>query len=560
MLNFRNARPASAAKLAPVAGQSGSIQNGVTLVVASIVSLLVLTGALSAAWYNWQRARAELMDTAQSYVGILAPSLAESVVRADKESAQRLVSGLLSDEGFAAAAVTSEGDAVLASAQHAGRQPIRVADIRGLMAARGEIFDANRHVDIAIPHGFVIVEPLQAQNVGPKGFLIVRFSYDQTDARAWRDLFYLFAGGLLIIATLAVLLHQLIGRAIAPINSLTEAMRALVSGTLDIRVKGLKRKDEVGELARAIAFFREGLVDRQTLLVAAEERRQDEDGRRVAIEAMIGEFRSSIRGALHQVGSHTEQMIIAADSLSSIATQSHARAENASRASAEASGNVATVARASEELYHSISEIETQIGRARRHVQHAAQTTISTSETIGGLAEKANSIGEIVGLIQAIAAQTNLLALNATIEAARAGAAGRGFAVVAQEVKALAGQTAHATERIAEHVTAIQSATGEAVGAISNIATTMKEAETFTTSIAVAVEEQAAATNEISRSVGEAARGTQSMSFDMDGLKASVGETDQSAAQVHQAASDVAEQARDLNLTIEDFLKRVAAA
>ena len=117
----------------------------------------------------------------------------------------------------------------------------------------------------------------------------------------------------------------------------------------------------------------------------------------------------------------------------------------------------------------------------------ASRTTVATTQTIDGLADKAHKIGEIIGLIQAIAAQTNLLALNAAIEAARAGEAGRGFAVVAQEVKSLASQTAHATDRIAEHVAAVQSATEGAVHAIASISTTMQEAEGFTAGIAVAI-------------------------------------------------------------------------
>ena len=181
--------------------------------------------------------------------------------------------------------------------------------------------------------------------------------------------------------------------------------------------------------------------------------------------------------------------------------------------------------------------------------------------TVGGLAEKANAIGEIVGLIQAIAAQTNLLALNATIEAARAGSAGRGFAVVAQEVKALAAQTAHATERIGEHVAAIQNATSGAVGAIATIAETMSSAEIFATSIAVAVEEQAAATSEISRGVSEAARGTASISENDDGTECGGGGNG-SVGGPGLSGRQRCRRRKGGNLTemIERFLRDVAAA
>ena len=132
---------------------------------------------------------------------------------------------------------------------------------------------------------------------------------------------------------------------------------------------------------------------------------------------------------------------------------------------------------------------------------------------LGGAATR---IGEVIGLIQAIAGQTNLLALNATIEAARAGEAGRGFAVVASEVKSLAGQTAQATEEIAEQIGAIQSAAADAAQAIEQVNAIITDMSAIASTVSVTVEEQNAAVSSIADGVNraslEAQTGAQAMS------------------------------------------------
>jgi methyl-accepting chemotaxis protein len=546
-----------AAAAAGDGGRAGTIQNHVTMSVASIVAILVIVAAVAAGFYNWQRARADLLTRAEADVGRMAPALAEVLTRGDRDGARRVMGSLLADGAFSAAAIAS-GATTIAHVERSNDKPIGQGDLDAAVPSAGQAGVLESASD---PASHLLAEPLlEPGSQKPFAVLVARFSEREIDEAATQEFLWLIAGALLIVSTLVVLLYFVVGRAVAPLTQLTGAMNRIVEGDLDVPLSGTDRRDEIGRLARAIAYFKATIVDRKRLEDAAVLRRHDEELRQHDLEAMILSFRSTIRQSLKQVDLHTEQMTLAADSLSDIARQTKSRADDAAAGTTEASNNVVTVARASEELFQSISEIEMQVGRAREHVQAAARTTLSTSQTVGGLARKADSIGEIVGLIQAIAAQTNLLALNATIEAARAGAAGRGFAVVAQEVKALAAQTAHATERIAEHVSAIQAATTSAVGAIGTIAATMMQAESFTTSIAVAVEEQAAATNEISRSVAEAARGTASVSGNMHGLKAAVAETDQSAAQVYQAANDVTEQARALNATIETFLRDVAAA
>ena len=536
-----------------------SLQNSVATVATATVAVLVLLGVCVASWVGWQRDRRDLVDRALDYVSVVSSALGESSHVADAAGAERLLSGFLADQSVSAAAIISADGSPLAFVGRSNVHSVSAASLSGILAQNRDRIEGARMSTVPMSSGAAIIARLGDPG-DRSGHVILMANYGDVDAAAIGDALFLLAEGLITIAAVAIALHRLMGRIVSPLDRLSHAMRDIAAGDLSVEVPDRRRSDEVGELARAVELFRLSLVERQQLQTSADVRRNDEEARRIELDSMICSFRSEIRNVLKQVGGHTEQMAVAADSLSAIARHSNGRAEEAVARTAEASQNVATVARASEELFQSITEIETQIGRAREHVQAAAATTAQTSGAISGLEEKANAIGEIVGLIQAIAAQTNLLALNATIEAARAGSAGRGFAVVAQEVKALAGQTAHATERIAEHVTAIQRATSSSVDAIGSIASTMRQAESFTASIAVAVEEQAAATNEIARSVGEAARGTQSAAGNMRELRATVGETDQSAAQVHQASGDMMVETRRLSETIEQFLDRVAAA
>jgi methyl-accepting chemotaxis protein len=192
-------------------------------------------------------------------------------------------------------------------------------------------------------------------------------------------------------------------------------------------------------------------------------------------------------------------------------------------------------------------------------VSQVTDNARSANSKVEGLATAAQRIGDVVSLIQDVAAQTNLLALNATIEAARAGEAGRGFAVVAAEVKTLADQTAKATEEIKQQIAAIQNSTNGAVDAMQAIVTTMGEVNKNTQEIAGAVQQQSAATSEISHSVRQAARGTEDVVAHMPGVTKAVDETSQSATAMLGVSRDLGRQAEQLRHTVENFLRQVAA-
>jgi methyl-accepting chemotaxis protein len=254
------------------------------------------------------------------------------------------------------------------------------------------------------------------------------------------------------------------------------------------------------------------------------------------------------------VASASSEMESAAQSMSATAEETNRQAGAVAAASEEASSNVQTVASAAEELSSSISEITRQVTQSSDVARKAVEEAAKTNATVKGLAEAAQKIGEVVNLINEIAGQTNLLALNATIEAARAGEAGKGFAVVASEVKSLANQTAKATEDIGRQISAIQSATEAAVGAIQGIGKTIEEIAKIATNIASAVEEQGAATQEIARNVQQASAGTQEVTSNISGVTKAATETGAAAGQVLTAARELATQGDTLKKEVEGFL------
>ena len=284
----------------------------------------------------------------------------------------------------------------------------------------------------------------------------------------------------------------------------------------------------------------------------------EQEARRAVVEEAISWFRESVEEVLRTVADSVAVMKTTARELSATSNETNGHTAGAVRTSNDACGRVGVAATAADELSRSIAEINRQLGHASEVVSAAVTEAQSTNEDIVGLARAAQKIDDVVQLIQNVAGQTNLLALNATIEAARAGVAGKGFAVVAAEVKALAVQTARATDDIGAQIAAVQFSTQSTVRAIGSISDRMQEIQQFTAAIATSVEQQTAATAEISSNVATAEAGTKSVVSVLQHVSGAITNMHSSAETVLAVSQAVEEAADSLRGSVDGFLRKVA--
>ncbi|RMF09198.1 MAG: globin-coupled sensor protein [Alphaproteobacteria bacterium] len=279
-----------------------------------------------------------------------------------------------------------------------------------------------------------------------------------------------------------------------------------------------------------------------------------------ALEKIAASFEQSIGGFVSSLAESSAELQAASESMSGSAKLTNEKSANVAAAAEQATSNVSAIASAVEEMSQSVKEISEQVHNAARVTRQVADRANETNDTIQGLVAASEKIGAVVDMIKDVADQTNLLALNATIEAARAGDAGRGFAVVASEVKALANQTASATEEIRDLVLQMQRVSGSSAEALAQIRAEISEVDTLSSSIASSVEEQSAATNEIARNTQEASSGTRLVSSSICEVQEATAETGAVAETVLRSASTLAEQSTLLQKQVAEFLANIRAA
>jgi methyl-accepting chemotaxis protein len=366
--------------------------------------------------------------------------------------------------------------------------------------------------------------------------------------------------GLLILVLVASAAYAIWGIA-RPLRAMTEAMGLIGRGELATTIPSATRGDELGEQAKVLGVFRDGLAEAKRLreetaraeIEAAAKRKAD-------MLALAEQFEAAVGKIVEMVSSAATELQAAAQSLTATSEETAAQAAAVAAAAEEAATNVQTVAAAVEELAASASEIGQQVSQSTIVASRAVGEAGETNTRMSSLRADADKIGAIVGLIGDIAAQTNLLALNATIESARAGEAGKGFAVVAQEVKSLAEQTSKATAEISAQIGGMQGSTEDAVIAISSVGRTIGDINGIAAAIVAAVEEQGATTAAVARNVQQAAQGTNEVTTNIAAVLQAAEVSSSAATQVLSSASELARQSETLRGEVRKFVDHVRAA
>lgn len=401
------------------------------------------------------------------------------------------------------------------------------------------------------------------------------------EAREASGISYFF-NMVLILAVLAVLggAALLLGMAYLSrdfsrkIVEITAGMTRLAEGDRNFSIAGETRKDEIGEMIRALDLFkrasrrleswareRSQKAEQELQLQQEREReRRDAEAKKAALlDEVARQFERTVGEVVGGVAAASSQLHTTATRMASSAEEASRRTGEVAASMEEANAGATAAAAASDEFALSISEISRQAASSSELARLATEATGEADETISALAASAEEVGQIVELIQTIAQRTNLLALNASIEAARGGEAGRGFAVVASEVKELAMQTSRATEKVAEQIRAMQSTTGASVKALRAIAGQVRELESTAVSIATAVDQQSVAGRDLAQSIDLAARGTEKVAAHIEDVRQLSLHTGSAASQVLSSANELEAQASHLSEQVRGFLLRVRA-
>ncbi|MDG4717958.1 MULTISPECIES: methyl-accepting chemotaxis protein [Thalassospira] len=360
-----------------------------------------------------------------------------------------------------------------------------------------------------------------------------------------------------LVISLAILIFYVRRNLIKRLLRVIDAMRKVANGDLSTEVKDTGR-DEIGRMAEILGQFREtSLAAQQAEEKVTRERELAEAKRRQDMLDLADAFEASIMQVAKDVAREAENIQATSNQVRDHAQIASTNATGVAGASEEISINMASVSDAAQSLSDRVRDTGHRARQSVGAATSAVEAAQRTNATMHELETGAQEIGEILNLIQDIAAQTNLLALNATIEAARAGEAGKGFAVVAQEVKNLANQTGSATDRIAERITEIQSTTGIAVQAIAGIRDSITGIHETVGEMSEAVSDQQNFVAEIASNVEQSATAASEMNGTIAQVSSAADDNLQAVDGLRLATDRLRTQSDDLGARVREFLASI---
>ena len=406
----------------------------------------------------------------------------------------------------------------------------------------------------------MMAEPLSDYSGHRIGSVV--FATDRTeldDIRRRAILVFSALAALMVLggAVMALWLQRELG---GPLTRLTAAIARITRGELAVATPDPGPVTEIRAMAEAVDVLKQALVAKRDADGRSIRETEARAARGVRREDRTHDFEATIEGLLGQMSSAAGRMEATASAMTRVAERTIDRSRSAAGEAEATSGTVSAVAAATEELAGSVHEVLRRVDHSAMIADRALGEAGNTDEAVRNLAASGERIGEVVGLINTIAAQTNLLALNATIEAARAGDAGRGFAIVAAEVKALANETTRATEAIATQVGHIQHETQSVVTAIGSIGKTIEELTAIARDMTGAMGDQDLATKEIAGNIQRAAAGSQSLADVIGAVGEDAEETGSAAGGVLDTARELAQFREALDREIRGYIEDLKRA